>query len=123
MTSIDAQPWRGLPPRSPTLIEPELSDVSEEILATIAREVPEYARPLEGRFGRGIQTGVAEALRQFLALIRDPEAGRARTRGLRRPRPRRAAPGAHPGFPAGRLPGRRPRGLAADRRSRPPGPA
>ncbi len=76
MTSIDAQPWRGLRPEVAELIEPELSDVSEEILATIAREVPEYARPLEGKFGRGIQTGVAEALRQFLALIRDPEAGR-----------------------------------------------
>jgi PucR C-terminal helix-turn-helix domain len=76
MTSIDAQPWRGLRPEVADLIEPELADVSEEILATIAREVPEYARPLEGKFGRGIQTGVAEALRQFVALIRDPEAGR-----------------------------------------------
>ena len=38
--------------------------------------MPEYARPLEGSFGRGIRTGVAEALRQFVALIRDPDAGR-----------------------------------------------
>lgn len=28
------------------------------------------------RFGRGIRTGVGEALKQFVALIRDPEAGR-----------------------------------------------
>ena len=38
--------------------------------------MPEYARPLEGSFGRGIRTGVGEALRQFVALIRDPEGGR-----------------------------------------------
>jgi hypothetical protein len=38
--------------------------------------VPEYARPLEGSFGRGVRTGVGEALRQFVELIRDPAAGR-----------------------------------------------
>ena len=38
--------------------------------------MPEYARPLEGRFGRGIRRGVGEALAQFVALIRDPDAGR-----------------------------------------------
>jgi hypothetical protein len=58
------------------VVEPELEGVTEEILATIAREVPEYARPLEGGFGRGIRTGVGEALRQFVSLIRDPGAGR-----------------------------------------------
>ncbi len=76
MINIDAEPWRGLPAAVADLIEPELTVVSEEILATIGREVSEYARPLEGSFGRGIQTGVTEALRQFVALIRDPDAGR-----------------------------------------------
>jgi PucR C-terminal helix-turn-helix domain/GGDEF-like domain len=75
-TSVDLEPWRGLSPAVADLIEPELEAATEEILATIAREVPEYARPLEGNFGRGIRTGVGEALRQFVALIRDPEAGR-----------------------------------------------
>jgi len=74
--SVDLEPWRGLSPAVADLIEPELEAATEEILATIAREVPEYARPLEGNFGRGIRTGVGEALRQFVALIRDPEAGR-----------------------------------------------
>ena len=71
-----AEPWRGLPPAVADVIEPELPAITEEILATIAREVPEYARPLEGHFGRGLRTGVGEALRQFVALIRDPDAGR-----------------------------------------------
>src|SRR6188768_1271416 len=74
--SLDSEPWRGLHSSIADLIEPELEAVTEEILDTIAREVPEYARPLEGRFGRGIRTGVGEALSQFVALIRDPDAGR-----------------------------------------------
>jgi hypothetical protein len=78
MTSSSyAEPWRGLPAAVADLIEPELDVVTGEILAAIAREVPEYARPLEGSFGRGIRRGVGEALRQFVALIRDPGAGRA----------------------------------------------
>jgi hypothetical protein len=78
--TIDAEPWRSLPERVADLIEPELPAITEEILETIARDVPGYARPLEGRFGRGIRTGVNEALRQFVALIRDPDAGRERGR-------------------------------------------
>lgn len=78
--TIDSEPWRGLPARVAELIEPELPAITEEILETIAREVPEYARPLEGRFGRGIRTGVGEALLQFVALIRDPDQGRGQGR-------------------------------------------
>jgi PucR-like helix-turn-helix protein len=74
--NLDSEPWRGLPDQVADLIEPELGAITGEILATIAREVPEYARPLEGRFGRGIRTGVGEALAQFVSLIRDPDAGR-----------------------------------------------
>jgi len=74
--SLESEPWRSLPGAVADLIEPELETITAEILATIAGEVPEYARPLEGRFGRGIRTGVGEALKQFVALIRDPEAGR-----------------------------------------------
>jgi hypothetical protein len=58
------------------VIEPELDAITDEILATIAREVPEYARPLEGSFGRGVRTGVTEALRQFVELIRSPSGAR-----------------------------------------------
>ena len=77
---MDLEPWRGLSPGVADLIEPELPAITEEILAMIAREVPEYERPLEGRFGHGIRTGVNEALLRFVALIRDPDAGRERGR-------------------------------------------
>jgi hypothetical protein len=79
-----AEPWRALPASVADLIEPELGPVTAAILASIAHEVPEYARPLEGRFGRGIRTGVAEALSQFVALIRDPDAGRETSREVYR---------------------------------------
>jgi len=75
-SSLTKEPWRGLEPSVADVIEPELEAVTGEILETIAAEVPEYARPLEGAFGRGIRRGVGEALSQFVALIRDPEAGR-----------------------------------------------
>jgi PucR C-terminal helix-turn-helix domain len=71
-----AEPWRQLEPAVAEVIEPETEAITEEILATIAREVPEYARPLEGSFGRGVRVGVSEALRQFVALVREPDAGR-----------------------------------------------
>src|SRR5215470_15493585 len=74
--ALDTDPWHGLPVEVADLIEGEVDPISAEILDSIAREVPEYARPLEGRFGRGIRRGVEEALAQFVALIRDPDAGR-----------------------------------------------
>ena len=70
------EPWRALPASVAEVMEPELDAITDEILATIAREVPEYARPLEGTFGRGVRTGVTEALRQFVALIRSPSGAR-----------------------------------------------
>jgi PucR C-terminal helix-turn-helix domain len=74
--SVEAEAWRALPVRVADVIEPELDVATAEILSAIARDVPGYARPLEGDFGRGVRRGVSEALRQFVALIRDPAAGR-----------------------------------------------
>lgn len=75
-SSIEKEPWRDLRPSVADLIEPELEAITEEILETIAAEVPEYARPLDGAFGRGIRRGVGEALSQFVSLVREPDAGR-----------------------------------------------
>jgi len=72
----ETEPWRALPAEVADLIEPELEATTDEILATIAREVPDYARPLEGSFGQGVRTGVSEALRQFVELIRSPSGER-----------------------------------------------
>jgi rhodanese-related sulfurtransferase len=80
--SADQQAWRALPREVADLIEPDLDAITAEILTAIARDVPGYARPLEGSFGRGVRRGVSEALRQFVALIRDPEIGRGVGRGV-----------------------------------------
>jgi len=74
--ALDDEPWRDLPRGVADLLEAEIEPISAEILESIAREVPQYSRRLEGRFGRGIRRGVGEALAQFVALIRDPDAGR-----------------------------------------------
>src|SRR5687767_10392992 len=74
--TLHSEPWRGLPPAIADLIDPELDATTDAILVAIAREVPDYARPLEGRFGHGVRTGVTEALRQFAELIRSPSGAR-----------------------------------------------
>jgi hypothetical protein len=58
--------WQRLPPEAAAVIRPQLSDLAQEIIDAIRVEVPAYARPLEGPFGRGLIVGVEEALRQFL---------------------------------------------------------
>jgi hypothetical protein len=72
----EVEPWRALPASVATAIEPGLEAATQDILDSIGREVPAYARPLEGSFGRALRSGVTEALGQFVALIRDPDADR-----------------------------------------------
>lgn len=59
-------------------IEPALPELAREMVAAIQREVPEYAGPLRGEFGRGILTGVGQALGRFLAegTRRETDVGR-----------------------------------------------
>jgi hypothetical protein len=55
-------------------MEPELPGLADEIVAAIQAEVPEYAGPLRGEFGRAIRTGVEQALRRFLAPAGEADA-------------------------------------------------
>ena len=61
-------PWATLPPSLGDSVRPFLSEVVDEVIASIPSEVPSYARPLEGRFGQGVRTGVEVALGRFLDL-------------------------------------------------------
>jgi hypothetical protein len=63
---VDPRPWHRLPAGAAAALRPALDDLAQEIIDAIRVEVPAYARPLEGPFGRGLQVGVEEALRQFL---------------------------------------------------------
>ena len=58
--------WHQLPPEVAEVLRPELPRVAREIIEAIPGEVPQYARRLEGAFGRGLVAGVEEALRQFV---------------------------------------------------------
>ena len=61
-----------LPPELATALRPVLPELSEETIAAIGREVPDYARPLEGPFGRALRIGVERALERFVDAIEDP---------------------------------------------------
>ncbi|MDP3712631.1 MAG: helix-turn-helix domain-containing protein [Mycobacteriales bacterium] len=71
-----------LPADALVLWQAELPVLADEILAAIAQEVPSYARPFEGDFGRGVNLGVQVALGRFLdpqvALDRDVYVGLGR---------------------------------------------
>ena len=56
--------------------------VGDEIIAAIRAEVPEYAQPLEGSFGRGVRAGVGEALTRFVDDIERPGADPRRWRAV-----------------------------------------
>lgn len=62
-------PMGQFPAGLPGTLAAELGQLGEEVILAISREVPAYARPLEGRFGQGVRRGVAEALRRFLAVV------------------------------------------------------
>jgi len=76
------EPWRELPSALADVLEPELPALTAEILEAIGREVPEYARPLEGGFGAAVRMGVDEALHRFVALIRDPDSADGASRRI-----------------------------------------
>ena len=80
MSTLPQEPWRQIPTEVADVVRPELPALRDEILEVIAAEVPDYARPFEGSFGRGIRRGVEEALRNFADLIEDPDSPRATSR-------------------------------------------
>jgi hypothetical protein len=61
-----------LPPSLAAALRPALPDLSDAIIAAIGAEVPAYARPLEGPFGRALRVGVRTALARFVDGIQDP---------------------------------------------------
>jgi hypothetical protein len=63
-------------------LRPVLPGLAEEIITAIGVEVPEYARPLEGPFGRGLRAGVERALGRFVETLVDPAADDGETREI-----------------------------------------
>ena len=71
-----------LPPALAAELLVQLPALADEVLTAIAREVPAYARPLEGAFGAGVRRGVQLALARFLSLAGE-EAGEDEGRAAR----------------------------------------
>ncbi len=74
-------PWSDLPRDLGNTMRPHLARIVDEVVSSIPRDVPSYARPLEGAFGDGVRRGVQVALGRFLDLpgTSDPAlSGRAR---------------------------------------------
>jgi PucR C-terminal helix-turn-helix domain len=71
-----------LPPALGAALRPVLPELAEATIAAIGREVPDYARPLEGPFGRVLRIGVERALERFVDQIEHPEADDATSREI-----------------------------------------
>jgi len=72
----------NLPPDLAKALRPALPALAQDIIVAIGREVPAYARPLEGPFGRALRIGVERALSRFVDSIERPGAGDAGAREI-----------------------------------------
>jgi hypothetical protein len=63
------RPWSRVPSWVGAALRPELAGTIDGIIEAVRADVPEYARPLTGRFGARITEGVSVALGQFLDLL------------------------------------------------------
>lgn len=61
-------PWLALPRQVSDILRPMMPGIVEAIIDAVPQLVPAYARPIEGRFGRGLRRGVGAALDRFLQL-------------------------------------------------------
>jgi hypothetical protein len=67
-----------LPTQLSEILRPALPGVGEAIIDAIREEVPDYARPLTGTFGREVHRGVEVALRRFVDSVDRPGSETAR---------------------------------------------
>lgn len=65
-----------VPPELAKLLRAQLAAVADDVEREVRRQVPEYARPADGAYGRNLRAGVVQALTLFVDHIADPrEAG------------------------------------------------
>ena len=66
------RPYAAIPAEAANVLRPVLPSLADEIIAAIAREVPDYARAMEGEFGQVVGGAIEKALGRFVDLIEDP---------------------------------------------------
>src|SRR6185295_5989017 len=72
--------FAAVPPEAAEVLRPTLPGLADEMIAAIAREVPDYARAMEGTFGQMVRLGVEVALGRFMDMIADPTVDVTRAR-------------------------------------------
>jgi PucR C-terminal helix-turn-helix domain len=75
-----SRPYAVVPVEAASVLRPALPGLADEMIAVIAREVPDYARAMEGEFGQVVRLGVEVALHRFVDLLADPEPDTAESR-------------------------------------------
>jgi len=71
-----------LPPSLAAALRPVLPELAEATVEAIGREVPDYARSLEGPFGQALRSGVELALERFVDELAGPAGADARAREM-----------------------------------------
>jgi hypothetical protein len=64
----------GIPRSLPSVMRGELPSLTDEIIIAIRRDIPEYARSMEGPYGEALRTGVGQSLKAFVDRVADPSA-------------------------------------------------
>jgi DNA-binding CsgD family transcriptional regulator len=73
---LDERPIK-LPRELAAIMRPELPSLAEEIITQIREQIPEYARSMDGSYGKVLQLAVEQALTSFVDLVADPAMSRA----------------------------------------------
>ena len=66
--ALNGQPWLSLSDQVAGLLRDNADAVAAEVIRVLPLDVPEYARPMEGRFGAGLSRGVQVAFARFAQL-------------------------------------------------------
>src|SRR5829696_7688129 len=74
-----SRPYEAVPPEAAAVLRPVLPGLADETIAAIAREVPGYARAMEGDFGQVVRLGVEVAFNRFVDLLAADEPQPAET--------------------------------------------
>jgi hypothetical protein len=78
--SAPTRPYSAIPTEAAAVLRPVLPSLADEMIAAIAREVPDYARAMEGEFGQVVRVAIEKALGRFVDLIEDPSSDDRRGR-------------------------------------------
>jgi hypothetical protein len=77
-----AEPLALIPRDLAATMRPQLASLATEIITEIRRSIPEYARPMDGPYGRMLSLGVHEMITTFVDQVADPTLSREPLRKL-----------------------------------------